>query len=199
MAVLVYVCDLVMWFWPGLCRWQLYHLSGPAGWRDNKNPPNDTPIKEKYYINTKLKHELSVGLHRICAHRKLCWRLNKSFTEAPQIILTCLLNILYLIMFSLTRALCYQRFTIFKTTPQTVPYSDCMVLAAGDDPASGCFEHSDGFLVGTLHWAGQLTADHILAAVTGGGGQTASAWGSWHTKPGKMLKMPLHVGPSLSP
>ncbi len=57
-------------------------------------------------------------------------------------------------------------------------YPDCMVLAAGDHSASSSFEHSDGLLVGTLHWARQLTADHILAAVTGGGGQTASAWGS---------------------
>ncbi len=53
-----------------------------------------------------------------------------------------------------------------------------MVLAAGYHSASGSFEHSDGLLVGTLYWARQLTADNILAAVTGGGGQTASAWGS---------------------
>ncbi len=27
----VYIGEIVMWFWPGLCKWQLYHLSGPAG------------------------------------------------------------------------------------------------------------------------------------------------------------------------
>lgn len=52
-------------------------------------------------------------------------------------------------------------------------YPDGVVLATSNDPPGSCSQHRYGLLVGTLHRARELAADHVLAAVTGGGGHAA--------------------------
>lgn len=57
-------------------------------------------------------------------------------------------------------------------------YPDCVVLAARNHPPRRGLQYSDGLLVGTLHWASELTADDVFAAVTGRGGHAASSQGT---------------------
>lgn len=57
-------------------------------------------------------------------------------------------------------------------------YPDGVVLAPGDDPPGSRSQHRDWLMVSALHGARELAADHVLAAVTGGGGHAASPGGS---------------------
>lgn len=58
-------------------------------------------------------------------------------------------------------------------------YPDSVVLAAGDDPSGGRSQHRDRLLVSALYRARELAADHVLAAVTGGGRHAASPGSTW--------------------